>query len=387
MTHSSNPFRTLFKSQPSSLEDVTSTRPAHDLNAKSKRKDKSATVSNETIPYQRSGLLSSLLGSSPSTSSNASAPAYDMLMLPPALFPSYSRPLPTPPTPQKSELGSSSGTKSPKLKHGLFSKAKKHPKNPIATPERRPDQESTGWRLGGWGSRGESPSEHDLQSTSADTSDTKGFRGRLRMIKANNSDMDVTVIQHQEDLCLASQTKATKMLAIKSSQHCGVAIEKNSGGQIMLHPSYNLSKRSDVSSRSSSPTPAPMDQSLTTSVYQQQCYSCQQQVYHQQHCQSQQRPSRAGVTLAIQDVLGIGKAAEMTVALFLAHDSFLSRRPPLVQYMIMAWEATVVLLIIWGILRVIGLAEVVVWRADDLVGGILSMIWAIGRVLRAAVVR
>lgn len=373
MTSSSSPFGTFFKSQPS-LEDVSNT-----TNSKSRKKDKTATVSNET---SRSGLLSSLFpnSSSSSTSSNAPAPSYNMLMLPPALFPSYSRPLPTPPTP-------SSG-KSPKLKHGLFSKAKKHPKNPIATSERRPDQESTGWRLGGWGSRGESPQEHEIQNISADISDpsdTKGFRGRLRMIKASKPDMDVTVIQHQEDLTVDSQTKATKMLAIKCSRHCNVGIEKSSAGQIMLHPSYNLSKGNDVSSRSSSPTPLPMDQSMTTSVYQEQRCSCQ--VYHQQYYQSQQRPPKAGVTLAIHDILGIGKAAEMTVALFLAHDSFLSRRPPLVQYVIMTWEATVVLLIIWSILRVIGLAEVVVWRADDLVGGILSLIWGIGRVLRAVVVR
>ncbi|KAG0246171.1 hypothetical protein BGX31_004136 [Mortierella sp. GBA43] len=307
-----------------------------------------------------------------------------MLMLPPALFPSYPRPLP--PTPQRPELESGSGNKNPKQKHGLFSKAKKHPKNPITTPEKPPDQESPGWRLGGWTSRGESPPrEQDVQSINAEAS--TGFRGRIRMAKMNKVDMDATAVQHHEDLSLVSQTKATKMLAIESSQHYGGGIEKSSNGQIMLHPSYNLSKRSGVSSRSLSPVPPTKDQSLTTGMYQQQhCYSCQQQVYHQ-HCQVQQRPPRAGVTLAVHDVFGIGKVAEMAVALFLAHDSFLSRRPPVVQYMIMTWEATVVLMIIWGVLRIIGLAEVVVWRADDLVGGILSMIWAIGRVLRAVVGR
>lgn len=63
----------------------------------------------------------------------------------------------------------------------------------------------------------------------------------------------------------------------------------------------------------------------------------------------------------------------MSVALFLAHDAFLSRRPFWLQCAILAWEGIVVLLVLWGVLRVVGLAEVVVWGADDLIRGVVSI--------------
>ena len=48
---------------------------------------------------------------------------------------------------------------------------------------------------------------------------------------------------------------------------------------------------------------------------------------------------------------------------------------------LMAWEGLVVLLLLWGVLRVVGLAEVIVWGADDLVRGTLSTIQAVGRTM------
>lgn len=383
---SSNPLRTLFKSQPLTLDGTTDTGPTHDSNARPKKVKKAGPGASATVtPCERSGLLSSFFpvnSSSSSQSSNtsashSSASAYDMLMLPPALFPSYSRPLPNPP-----ESESSSETK--KTKQGLFGRSKKPSKNVSTAPERHPEQKSAGWLLGGWGRRGVAQplQEHDIR-INTEASDTKAFRGRLKQVKVKKTDMDDAGTRHQEEsvLFLDAQMQSTKISVIDSG-----GTENKGSGQVMLHPSHHLNKRSGISSRSSSPTPPVKDQSLISSIHQQQlCYSCQQQSYHQ-HC-PQQRPPRTGVTLAIHDVFGIGKVAEMIVALFLAHDSFLSRKPLLVQYLIMAWEATVVLLIIWGVLRVIGLAEVIVWRADDVVGGILSMVWAVGRMIRAIFAR
>ncbi|KAF9583467.1 hypothetical protein BGW38_009404 [Lunasporangiospora selenospora] len=87
------------------------------------------------------------------------------------------------------------------------------------------------------------------------------------------------------------------------------------------------------------------------------------------------------VNLSVQDVFGLGKVTEMIMALFNAHGSFLSRQPFWLQCAVMAWEGILLMLIVWGLLRVIGLAEVIVWGADDLVRGTLSTIQLVGRAL------
>lgn len=96
----------------------------------------------------------------------------------------------------------------------------------------------------------------------------------------------------------------------------------------------------------------------------------------------QQQPHQApwfNTTIAIHDIFGIGKATEMALGLFLAHDAFLSRRPFKLQCAILIWEGTVVLAVLWAVLRVVGLAEVVVWGADDLARGTIGAIRTLGQ--------
>ncbi|KAF8930484.1 hypothetical protein CPC16_006059 [Podila verticillata] len=80
------------------------------------------------------------------------------------------------------------------------------------------------------------------------------------------------------------------------------------------------------------------------------------------------------LNLSVSDIFGIGKLAEIILALFHAHGGFLKRQPFWLQVVLLAWEATVILLLVWGVLRIVGLAEVVVWGADDLVRGTISVL-------------
>lgn len=90
---------------------------------------------------------------------------------------------------------------------------------------------------------------------------------------------------------------------------------------------------------------------------------------------------QAWFTILVHDILGIGKAMEMALGLFLAHDAFLSRRPFKLQCAILAWEGIVVLTVLWAVMRVIGLAEVMIWGVDDLARGTLGAIQTVGRSL------
>ncbi|KAI7816813.1 hypothetical protein BC939DRAFT_467784 [Gamsiella multidivaricata] len=313
--------------------------------------------------------------SSSSSSDSSSSASYSSMLLPPrALFPSLSG---TTPAPATAPL-----TKSPKAKRGLFRKTKRHSKNTIATPGYSSEERSTGWSLRPWASwgggggaegglgEGASPSKNDSRS-----------HGRIWASKTSKSDTDVVMIQHQQQL--VDNTKKKKK---KSGMFAGESCNSEVGagaGQIMLHPSYNLSNRSITSMYSSSP---PSDhEALATTGYQQHSHSCLDQVCH--HCQHQQGSSRMGVTLAVHDVFGIGKVTEMSLALFLAHDAFLSRRPFWMQCAVMGWEALVVLLALWGVLRVVGLVEAVVWGANDIVRGTVSTIQALGRALQFLLLR
>lgn len=89
------------------------------------------------------------------------------------------------------------------------------------------------------------------------------------------------------------------------------------------------------------------------------------------------------VNLSVSDIFGIGKLAEIILALFHAHGGFLKRQPFWLQVVLLAWEATVVLMLVWGVLRIVGLAEVVVWGADDLVRGTISTLQMVTRSLQA----
>lgn len=96
----------------------------------------------------------------------------------------------------------------------------------------------------------------------------------------------------------------------------------------------------------------------------------------------QQPPHQApwfNTTIAVHDIFGIGKATEMALGLFLAHDAFLSRRPFKLQCAILVWEGIVVLTVLWAVMRVVGLAEVLIWGVDDLARGTMGAIRTVGQ--------
>ncbi|KAF9348963.1 hypothetical protein BGX26_012686 [Mortierella sp. AD094] len=98
----------------------------------------------------------------------------------------------------------------------------------------------------------------------------------------------------------------------------------------------------------------------------------QQEIIHQEIRQKTRNVALVNVNVSIQDIFGLGKVMEITLAMFHAHGAFLRRHPFWLQCVLMSWEGLVVLLLVWGVLRVVGLAEVIVWGADDLVRGTLS---------------
>ncbi|KAI7822178.1 hypothetical protein BC939DRAFT_454204 [Gamsiella multidivaricata] len=107
----------------------------------------------------------------------------------------------------------------------------------------------------------------------------------------------------------------------------------------------------------------------------------QQEIVHQEIHQKTRSVALVNVNVSIQDVFGLGKILEMVLALSHAHGAFLRRQPFWLQCVIMGWEGILVMLLVWGLLRIVGLAEVVVWGADDLVRGTLSTVQTVGRVL------
>jgi len=151
--------------------------------------------------------------------------------------------------------------------------------------------------------------------------------------------------------------------------------------QVMLHSSSNTSSRSIITPRYLQRVD---EQEQQRTVGQAQCsHPCQPS---QQHQQAQ---SRFNVTIAVHDIFGVGKVTEMMLALFLAHDAFLCRRPFWLQCSILAWEAVVVLMVIWmlmtaiwTVMRVVGVAEILVQGADDLVRGTFSVLRQFAQVIR-----
>ncbi|KAF9573194.1 hypothetical protein EC968_008936 [Mortierella alpina] len=104
-------------------------------------------------------------------------------------------------------------------------------------------------------------------------------------------------------------------------------------------------------------------------------------VQHQEIHHKTRSVALVSVNVSVSDVFGLGKVMEVILALFHAHGAFLRRQPFWLQCSLMAWEGLVVLLLLWGVLRVVGLAEVIVWGADDLVRGTLSAIQTVGRTM------
>ncbi|KAG0004379.1 hypothetical protein BGZ79_009450 [Entomortierella chlamydospora] len=98
----------------------------------------------------------------------------------------------------------------------------------------------------------------------------------------------------------------------------------------------------------------------------------QQEIIHQEVHQKTRNVALVNVNVSVQDIFGLGKVMEVTLAMLHAHGAFLRRHPFWLQCVLMSWEGLVVLLLVWGVLRVVGLAEVIVWGADDLVRGTLT---------------
>ncbi|OAQ31676.1 hypothetical protein K457DRAFT_135840 [Linnemannia elongata AG-77] len=108
-----------------------------------------------------------------------------------------------------------------------------------------------------------------------------------------------------------------------------------------------------------------------------------QEIIHQEIHQKTRSVALVSVNVSVSDVFGIGKVMEVILALFHAHGAFLRRNPFWLQCVLMAWEGVVVLMLVWGVLRVVGLAEVIVWGADDLIRGTLSTVQMVGRTLQS----
>ncbi|KAG9068405.1 hypothetical protein KI688_010673 [Linnemannia hyalina] len=108
-----------------------------------------------------------------------------------------------------------------------------------------------------------------------------------------------------------------------------------------------------------------------------------QEIIHQEIHQKTRSVALVSVNVSVSDIFGIGKVMEVILALFHAHGAFLRRNPFWLQCVLMAWEGVVVLMLVWGVLRVVGLAEVIVWGADDLIRGTLSTVQMVGRTLQS----
>lgn len=108
-----------------------------------------------------------------------------------------------------------------------------------------------------------------------------------------------------------------------------------------------------------------------------------QEIIHQEIHQKTRSVALVSVNVSVSDVFGLGKVMEVILALFHAHGAFLRRNPFWLQCVLMAWEGVIVLMLVWGVLRVVGLAEVIVWGADDLIRGTLSTVQMVGRTLQS----
>jgi len=134
-----------------------------------------------------------------------------------------------------------------------------------------------------------------------------------------------------------------------------------------------------ATSTSSSQSQVQVDQNGNVMAMHQQ----RQEIIHQEIHQKTRSVALVNVNVSVSDVFGIGKVMEVVLALFHAHGAFLRRNPFWLQCVLMGWEMLVVLLLVWGVLRVVGLAEVVVWGADDLIRGTLSTVQMVGRTLQS----
>ncbi|KAF8932919.1 hypothetical protein BGZ47_011120 [Haplosporangium gracile] len=150
------------------------------------------------------------------------------------------------------------------------------------------------------------------------------------------------------------------------------------GGMVQQQQQQEQEQQQLTASQSQSTSEVQVDQQGNVMAVQQR-----QEIIHQEIHQKTRSVALVSVNVSVSDVFGLGKVMEVILALFHAHGAFLRRSPFWLQCVLMAWEGVVVLMLVWGVLRVVGLAEVIVWGADDLIRGTLSTVQLVGRTLQS----
>ncbi|KAG0307132.1 hypothetical protein BGZ99_001522 [Dissophora globulifera] len=189
--------------------------------------------------------------------------------------------------------------------------------------------------------------------------------------------------QSQSVVSLQTTTVVSKSTTIKTwfSKKSHVEVQKKEGSA--HHGSENASKDSESMTQTTSTLQQQQHAVQSTNGRTVVATTVQQEVVHQETHQKTRTVALVNVNVSVHDVLGLGKVMEITLAMFHAHGAFLRRQPFWLQCVMMGWEALVVLLVVWGLLRIVGLAEVIVWGADDLVRGALATVRVVGTTLQA----
>ncbi|KAF9109684.1 hypothetical protein BGX27_007335 [Mortierella sp. AM989] len=169
----------------------------------------------------------------------------------------------------------------------------------------------------------------------------------------------------------AMEVKDSKTSIVPGSSH-EIGAFPGAGTQIIKQNEI----QQQVDSRSTKISTHPGSDGSVTTVQ-------QQEIVHQEIHQKTRNIALVNVNLSISDIFGLGKVMEVILAMFHAHGAFLRRHPFWLQCVLMSWEGLIVLLLVWGVLRIVGLAEVIVWGADDLVRGTLSTLQIVGKTVYA----
>ncbi|KAF9164941.1 hypothetical protein BGX21_009491 [Mortierella sp. AD011] len=210
--------------------------------------------------------------------------------------------------------------------------------------------------------RNKPKSNHEQDNTGSGKgvadSETTSYTSKTTFVRTWIS--KITRTESQEKPSPKAQAgNAAETMGHKASQEIGVlrtGAEKQLVGQTEAQPQQFATKPTSLHSNS--------EGSVTTVQ--------QQEIIHQEINQKTRNVALVNVNISVQDIFGLGKVMEVTLAMLHAHGAFLRRHPFWLQCVLMSWEGLVVLLLVWGVLRVVGLAEVIVWGADDLVRGTLT---------------
>ncbi|KAG0285116.1 hypothetical protein BGZ98_005648, partial [Dissophora globulifera] len=228
-----------------------------------------------------------------------------------------------------------------------------------------------------------------LHATSTSTSTSRSLRS---WILGDGDDHDhgaqvmkrsIVKSQSQNVVSLQTTTVVSKSTTIKTwfSKKSRVEVQEKEGSA--HHASENASKDGESMTQTTSTLQQQQHAVQSTNGRTVVATTVQQEVVHQETHQKTRTVALVNVNVSVHDVLGLGKVMEITLAMFHAHGAFLRRQPFWLQCVMMGWEALVVLLVVWGLLRIVGLAEVIVWGADDLVRGALATVRVVGTTVQA----